>query len=147
MKAQRKKISNSSRIDPEGIVNFSITAATPSLSNVSSDEEFGITQLILTDDNIKSDHKRKTDETIPEYLKPNESNLKVGNFDLGKVKFGRQNATTYICLELIKSVVEACIAVTGLKSIGSTKHTFKLVKGDVFDVLAEHCSCVEMSKH
>lgn len=112
------------------------------MNNVSSDEELDTNHPSLIDDNLESDHEGTTNETIPEYQKPNKNNLQIGSFVLVKVKFGKRGTTTYIYLTVIKSMVENSITVTGLKSIDTSKQTFKIVKSDVFDVGTEHIEAV-----
>lgn len=120
----------------------SITSAVLGLNNLSSDEDTEINYPPLTDDNLESDHEAPIDETVPEYQTPTETNLQIGLFVLVKVKFGKRGMSTYIYLDVIKSVIGSIITVTGLKSMDTSKQTFKIVKSDVFDVSIKNIEAI-----
>ncbi|KAE9542276.1 hypothetical protein AGLY_003403 [Aphis glycines] len=109
----------------------SITSVT--LGLVSSDEEIELNHQLMTVDDSESDHEAN-DESIPEYQEPSTENFKIGTFILVKVKIGKRCASTYMYLAVINGITDNIIKVTGLKSIDTSKQTFKLVKCDVFDV-------------
>jgi len=120
----------------------SITSAVLGLNNLSSDEDTEINYPPLTDDNLDSDHEAPIDETVPEYQTPTETNLQIGSFVLVKIKFGKRVMSTYIYFAVIKSIVGSIITVTGLKSMDTSKQTFKIVKSDVFDVSIKNIEAI-----
>lgn len=112
----------------------SITSATLGMSNViSDDEELDVNNPLITNDS-ESDHEQIIDESIPEYQQPSEENIKIGTFILVHVKSGKRGVSTYIYLSLIKNIKNNNITVTGLKSVDTSKQTFKIVQDDIFDV-------------
>lgn len=117
----------------------SITAAT--LGLVTSDEKTEFNHQLMTVDDSESDHEAN-DESIPEYQQPTTENLKICTFILVKVKIGKRCASTYIYLAVIDNISDNVIKVTGLKSMDTSKQTFKLVKSDVFDVSLNNIQAV-----
>jgi len=116
----------------------SITSVTFGL--VSSDEEIELNHQLTVDDS-ESDHEAY-DESTPEYQEPSTENLKIGTFILVKVKIGIHCGLTYMYLDVINSINDNIIKVTGLKSMDTSKQTFKLVKCNVFDVSIKNIQTV-----
>lgn len=55
-------------------------------------------------------------------------------FVLAQVKSEKRGMSNYVYLTVVKYIVGYNITVTGLKSMDTTKQTFKLIKCDVFNI-------------
>ena len=93
-------------------------------NNVISDEEVELSNHPILTNDSESDHE-VIDNTIPEYQPPSKDNLKIGTFILVNVKFGKRGMSIYIYLAVIKNIKDKIIRVTVLKSLDTTKQTFK----------------------
>lgn len=76
------------------------------------------------------------------YQPPTKDNIKIRTFILVYVKFGKSGMSIYVYLAVIKNIKDKVITVTGLKSLDTTKQTFKLVKDNVYEVNIEQIQAV-----
>lgn len=81
-----------------------------------------------------SESENEIVDTVPEYEKPNDTNLKIGSFLLVNILSGSRKKSKYVYVAIIQDISENNYTVNGLKSLDNTKQTFKLQINDVFSV-------------
>jgi len=104
--------------------------------NEISDEEVEVSNLPILTNDSESEHE-VIDDSKPDYQPPSNDNIKIETFILINAKFGKHGMSIYAYLAVIKNIKDKIITVTGLKSLSTTKQTFKLIKDDVFEVNVE----------
>lgn len=97
-----------------------------------SDNEEDLPDIIIPYADSESENENV--ENVPDYEKPDKSNLKIGSFLLVNILSGSRKKSKYVYAAVIQSLNDNSFTVNGLKSIDNTKQTYKMQANDLFEV-------------
>lgn len=98
-----------------------------------SDEDLSNNNIPYAD----SESENEIVDNVPNYKKPDNTNLKIRSFLLVNVLSGSRKKTKYVYVAVIQDINENMFTVNGLKSLDNTKQTFKIQINDLFVVEME----------
>lgn len=112
------------------VTGQSVTSAL--LARPDSDED--IPDIIIPYADSESDKETENVENVPDYEKPNKTNLKIGSFLLVNILSGSREKSKYVYVAVFQSLNDNIFNFNGLKSIDNTKQTYKMQAKDLFEV-------------
>lgn len=86
---------------------------------------------------VDTESENEIVDNVPDYEKPDDTNLKIGSFLLVNVLSGSRKKTKYVYVAVIQDINKNYYTVNGLKSLDNTKQTFKTQINDTFEVEME----------
>lgn len=73
-------------------------------------------------------------EALPNYEVPSTNNINIGTFLLVTITSGKRKKTKYQYVAVVKDISNDIYHMNGLKSLDTSKLTFKVCDNDLFDV-------------